>query len=122
MRVFFERLIQNARSLDDIAGAHPNELRQAVVRLGEARLQFDGFAQSQLGLIEALQCDEAASMRVVHSRGRSGAAQRLAHYTLAFLRLVGRIQRDGERVARDVVVRSERHETTIVRHRFALAA
>ena len=55
MRVFFERLIQSARSLDDIAGAHPHELRQAVVRFGAARLQSDAFAQGQLGLVESLQ-------------------------------------------------------------------
>src|SRR5450631_673902 len=107
MLVFFECLIQNARSLDDTAGAHPNELRQAVVRLGEARLQSDAFAQGQLGLVESLQRDEAAGMRVMHRRRRSSAAQRLTHYALTFLRLVGRIQRDSQAMGCDVVVRSE---------------
>ena len=120
MFVFFECLIQNARRLDDIAGAHPNELRQTVVRLCEARLQSDAFAQGQLGLVESLQGDEAASMRVVQRGRRSGAAQRLTHDALAFLRLVGRIQRDSQGMGCNVVVRSECHETTIVRHRFAL--
>src|SRR5450631_4507331 len=110
MLVFFECLIQNARSLDDIAAAHPNELRQTVVRLGEARLQSDALAQGQLGLVEALQSDEAASMRVVQRRRRSGAAQRLTHYALSFLRLVGRIQRDSQGMGCHVIVRSERHE------------
>ena len=122
MLVFFECLIQIARSLADVAGAHPNKLRQAVVRLGEARLQSHAFAQGQLGLIESLQSDEAASMRVVQRRRRSGAAQCLTHHALTLLRLVGRIQRDRQGMGCDGVVRSECHETTIVRHRFALAA
>ena len=71
MLVFFECLIQNARRLDDIAGAHPYELRQAVVRLGEAWLQSDAFAQGPLRLVESLQSDEAARMRVVQRRRRS---------------------------------------------------
>src|SRR5450631_31865 len=96
MLVFFECLIQNARRLADIAGAHPNELRQTVVRLGAARLQSDAFAQGQLSLVESLQSDEAASMRVVQSRRRSGAGQRLTHHALSLLRLVGRIQRDSQ--------------------------
>jgi hypothetical protein len=65
MPVYFECLIQRARRFDDTPGAHPNELRQAVVRLGEVRRQSDAFAQGQFGLVESLQRDEAASMRVV---------------------------------------------------------
>src|SRR5580692_4572995 len=121
MLVFFECLIQNARGLDDIAGTHPNELRQAVVRLGEVRRQSDAFAQGQLGLVESLQSDEAASMRVVQRRRGSRAAQRLARYALAFLGLVSRIQRDGQGMSEHRTVRSECYKTAIVRHRFALA-
>src|SRR5580693_595036 len=114
MLVFFECLIQNARGLDNIAGAHPNELRQAVVRLGEVRRQSDAFAQGQLGLVEPLQSDEAASMRVVQRRRRPGAAQSLTRYALSLLRLAGRIQRNSQGMGCDGIVRSECHETTIV--------
>src|SRR5580658_10630427 len=108
MPVFLEYLIQHARSLDDVAGAHPYELRQTVVRLGEPRLQSDALAQGQLGLVESLQGDEAAGMSMLQRRRRSGAGQGLTHYALALLRLVGRIQRDGQGMGHDGVVRSER--------------
>src|ERR1700733_4840775 len=105
MLIFFECLIQDPRRLDDITGAHPNELRQTVVRLGEARRQTETFAQGQLGLVESLQSDEAARMRVVQRRRGSRAAQRLARYALAFLGLVSRIQRDGQGMSEHRTVR-----------------
>ncbi len=52
---------------------------------------------------------------------RSSAAQRLTHDALGFLRLIGRIQRDRQGMGCDGIVGSECHETTIVRHRLALA-
>src|SRR5215472_8576654 len=65
VREFFERLSESARGLVDVAGAHPDELRQPVVGFGLTRGQSDAFAQSELGLVESLQTQEAASMRVM---------------------------------------------------------
>ena len=65
VREFFEGLADCARRLDDIAGAHPDELRQPVVGLGVVRSQPDAFAQGELGLLESLQSEQAAGVRVM---------------------------------------------------------
>ena len=65
VRELFECVSESACRLGDIAGAQPDELRQPVVGLGMARSQSDAFAQGELGLIESLQTEEAASMRVM---------------------------------------------------------
>lgn len=61
-------------------------------------------------------------MCVMQRRRRSRAGQGLTHDALAFLRLIGCIQRDGQGMGCNVVVGGKCGETTVVRHRFGFAA
>ena len=117
-----ERLIQIARGFVRRAGTHPNELRQAVVRLGEARRQSQAFAQGDFCFAEALQGDQTTGVRVMHRRCRLRAGERPSRDAFTLLRLIGRIQRDRERMVHHGIARGECRETPIVRDRFGRAA
>jgi hypothetical protein len=122
VREFLERPIEGACGLGDVAGTHPDELRQAVMRLGAARIEPHAFAQSELGVVEALEAEECAGARVMQRRGRPRARQRLGRDALGFLGLPRGIQGVREGMGDDGVVRSLGQEATIVRDRLPLAA
>jgi hypothetical protein len=118
----FEDSIQDLGGFNDVAGAHPDQLREVVVRLDVARRQSDAIAQRLLGLRKALQGDQAAGMGVQQRRGRLGAGQHLARHAFALPGFAGCIQGNRQRVARARIARGQRHEVAVVCRRLFLTA
>jgi hypothetical protein len=108
--------IEHRGRLRLIARAHPDQPREAVLRIDVARLLQHAIAQRGFGAVELAKCDQAARMRVVHGGVAMSGGECVLRSAFGIGRLVRRIECDGERVYGERIARCG--EPLIIAHRF----